>query len=110
MRLGGWTRIGIVASVLWAVVGGVYVRSAELNQAEPRIRENYKVCGNLAVTQPSEWEACMSRMRLSTADYTSAAQFKALVAAFVPIPFAWLFVWIGVRTTRWVSAGFRKSA
>ncbi len=52
----------------------------------------------------------MSRMRLSTADYTSAAQFKALVAAFVPIPFAWLFVWIGVRTTRWVSAGFRKSA
>ncbi len=46
MRLGGWTRIGIVASVLWAVVGGVYVRSAELNRAEPRIRENYKVCGN----------------------------------------------------------------
>ena len=42
MRLGGWHRIGIVLSVLWAVGAGWYQRTADVRHAADLDQLTYK--------------------------------------------------------------------
>jgi hypothetical protein len=112
-RLGGWTRLAIVASVLWALGSGFYtindiaidegrLRSAEYSfvfatcsneqTAEQTIRAKNRNCGEEA------WAAWSRPAKLS--------RWPALIVALGPLPFVWLFGWVIFLTARWVRAGF----
>ena len=48
VHLGGWQRLGIVASVLWAISAGVVAREADLRRAEGAMNFAYRVCSENA--------------------------------------------------------------
>ena len=103
-KLSGWKRIGIVASVIWAVGGFLWV-----NYNEPS-RYNF-------ILEGRSW--CMSHP-----DYTmNAAQCdveytkmwneatkniwqEAVVFALVPIPFGWIIIGGLFGVARWIRTGF----
>jgi hypothetical protein len=44
MRLNGWQRIGIVASVVWAIGGPIYVENATDNEALATFVRVHRAC------------------------------------------------------------------
>ena len=46
--LGGWTRLGIIASVLWAIGAWFYVNKVALKAASDYSGLMYKVCTDAA--------------------------------------------------------------
>jgi hypothetical protein len=103
-RLNGWQRIGIVASVVWAL--GAFVHAlAQPNWAD-RI---FTSC--LENVEPGGSDRCVQRHHRENLPIALAEQRKVAVAnALVPPPFGWLFVYMVLGIVRWVRQGFSPAS
>lgn len=105
MRLNGWQRVGIVASIFWALGGAFWGNEIGLHEGDTA-----EAIEHICAAEPhADLDACM---RQFDKDWTAAIQYHWYYAAFVglvPIPLAWLFVYGIARLVRWISAGFRVS-
>jgi hypothetical protein len=115
MRINGWQRIGIVASVIYA--GVVYNRTvdkAEMRYAKVRVDEEmrceeehsrkgesfdqyFPTCDALGKTNGG--------MERSLRDIRESEE-EAWTAALLPIPFAWGLVYFALFVVRWIKRGF----
>jgi hypothetical protein len=103
VKLNGWRRIGIVASVVWMV--GAYFSTLDRKSA---IDTEMAVLVDEAciAARPQNQPVCDDRMR---ADITRAIPTERQDAAFValvPIPTAWGFVYVFIFLVRWVRRSF----
>jgi hypothetical protein len=105
----GWARLGIVLSVVWAVVVFFYVRNSDLERAGKVSNLTYSTCSDAkAAAKSYDFEECSkeaSRTYLSMDPGPS----NAFVGALLPLPFMWLAVWLVVAVVRWVVRGFRAA-
>ena len=116
-RLNGWQRVGIILSILWIPVGGVWALKAfgpPENIPEPPF---FNLCLEQEAKQPTpnaarcndaaqKWYASLFKLRnLQHAN----AERLALWYAFLPIPIAWLLVYCVSWMVRWVRRGFQPS-
>jgi len=53
MRLNGWQRIGIVASVIWAIGAPIYLDHVAQNDASERFSTYYELCRNVPSNDPN---------------------------------------------------------
>jgi uncharacterized membrane protein len=105
MRLNGWQRLGIVASVIWIFVGGFLGNSLGIHEGDWAV-SMYKLCLHAS----PDWNTCS---KIFDRDYVEAVQYHwyyAAILAFVPIPIAWLVGWGFVALVRWVRSGFKPSS
>jgi hypothetical protein len=105
MRLGGWVRLGIVASVIWAIGAYLYQMNVVTDRAARFANTDQAVCYIEQKTQPDL--DCSKAWRDGFDKSMGYSWGVPTVAALVPIPFGWLFVWLTVVVVRWVRAGFR---
>ena len=105
MRLNGWQRIGIVASVLWVISGGLWGNSVGLSQGD-YVAEAYKRCLAAHLGQSDDSAACSAEFKKDWPEAIKYHWHYAAAFAFIPIPLAWLAVWGLVSLVRWVRAGF----
>jgi uncharacterized membrane protein len=102
MRLNGWQRIGIVASVIWIFVGGFWGNNIGIHEGDWAINL-YRVCLD---ANPNGWDECTKTF---DSNYVAAVQYHwyyAAFLAFVPIPLAWLIAWGLISLARWIRRGF----
>jgi hypothetical protein len=108
MRLNGWVRIGIIASVAWVFVGGYLGNRLVVNQAAESMMTTLQLCNyHPEGAPPTRSPAVCGRQ--ANAAWDEAVKdhwWAAAIVAFVPIPFAWLLVWGLVALVRWVRARF----
>jgi hypothetical protein len=102
MNLNGWQRLGVVASVLWLVIGALYGNNAGLAQGD--------VCLMLLDTCSVDAETCIRHFQTSYDAATANHWLYARGYAVVPVILGWLFAWALVAVVRWVRAGFSKAA
>jgi hypothetical protein len=92
-RLNGWQRLGIVLSALWVLVGGLWGRH---------------------LTVAPYFDCIKSAPNIDTMNfcerYLQDWGSTAMLIALVPIPIAWLLVYIVVWTVRWIRRGFQPAA
>lgn len=103
--LNGWQRLGIVASVVWALYGvwwGLKLRY------DP-IWETYSDCLGAADSGLGTDEACRGMLQQSLAVADVDKWLATAFVALVPIPIAWLIVYGLLRLVRWVRRGFAPS-
>ena len=106
-RLNGWQRIGIVLSTLWAVVGGLWGYHIATQGAIASPLEHYKSC----ISQPYYDDECSHTLDEEfAAGLRDQWAFAVTMAGLVPIPVAWLLVYMVVWTVRWIRRGFQLSA
>jgi hypothetical protein len=108
----GWYRVGILASVVWAIGGGIWGNSVGIAKAHWVIAA-YKECLEQRSIQPdgsvpsdTDWTPCTLRFNR---DYKAAVADHWLYAAMfglVPI----LLGWLGVPLVNWIRAGFAVRA
>ncbi|MGA8086709.1 MAG: hypothetical protein WCA10_05335 [Terracidiphilus sp.] len=115
-RLNGWQRIGVVASVVWALYG-LYLVDYSYEEAKEAAKGEYRDCIQLA--DPSSGAARPSKgMKLSDIQHCVDAEGARNDAArddaygefieisVLPIPLGWLAVYGLVVLFRWIRAGF----
>jgi hypothetical protein len=107
MRLNGWQRIGIVASVCWVIGGGLWTMGRITDVATfPSKAELHRCMSD----SQSDMKVCEARFDrdFNAAMNAAANHFWQTVAinTLVPIPIAWLIVYGLVGLVRWIKAGF----
>jgi hypothetical protein len=109
MRLNGWQRIGIVASVIWAVGAPIYMDNTAERDAYHRWFSAYDLCRDVPTNEP---EVCVQRVSKAH-DNVPRYHFTSANGAFValaPIPLGWLLAYALVYLMRWIRAGFAPSS
>ena len=105
MRLSGWTRIGIVLSVLWTAGSFFYYENFQEELLQALATECAKIpTERLREVCVDNWrKSLQSRMPLN------GGKIFSLMAALGPVPFGWIFGFIVLRLARWIRAGFHRS-
>ena len=108
MRLNGWQRIGIVASVIWAIGAPIYLDSVAQNEARERFKLSYGLCRDIPTNDPNRCSERASQQADTVQRYRLLTD-KAIVAvvSLVPIALGWLLVYVLVGLGRWIRAGFK---
>lgn len=110
MRLSGWQRLGIIASVVYALI--VFFHEYEKHN---KVTVEYaglmdRICRNSKETEVPKGGAPKDCSTAWTDAYREKGEHDvtlALFVALVPIPFYWLFAWIARFLYRWVRRGFQ---
>ena len=104
MPLNDWQRIGIAASIIWAIGAPMYLDHAARDEASAAFLRYYKACRDV----PSIRSEQASRQKDTVPRYRFLTD-KANVALVVlpPIVLGWLIAYALVYLRRWVGAGFR---
>ena len=99
-RLNRWQRIGIVLSMLWAAVGGLWGDHIAIQEGGAIPIAHYKRC----ITQPDyDDDECSAAFDEEYAVGVRGHWGFAAMAALIPIPVVWLLVYILVWTVRWMT-------
>ena len=117
MNLGGWARIGVVASVIWFLAGGIVGNNIAIGDAGRTTQLWFDGCVAANKRQLGEygpyekvWTPCWNEHGAQFAKNVEGHWFVALAFALIPIPIAWLLGWLAISCTRWIVRGFAKVA
>ena len=96
MRLISWRRLGIIASVVWVVVGPSYFHLSREDNDRRIAGDRYQLCIKQVWAKKGGVEGCNKELRqaVAIAHWSSWAQL-----AFIPVGFAW--VWVGPSCSWW---------
>lgn len=119
MKVNGWQRIGIVASLLWALGAGIYERN---RIDEDATKYSLYVTGNLCLqiakqtvtvdgpeTETDLYLKCVIKTHEeaeSMRALTGESILKLLSFSFVPVVAGWLLAYLSLMTFRWIRVGF----
>lgn len=105
MKINGWQRIGVVASVLWALGGGVYEGKRRLQYAD----DFYSNTMDRICPQRDSFSECMQQAG-KTYEYMRAFNghdvLEILFVSIVPVVAGWLLAYLSIMAFRWVKVGF----
>lgn len=104
-RLNGWQRIGIIASVLWAI-GGFFAMQVEVSDRAARFAEGM-TAGCYQVKSAAQCSADWSEHFQAV---QRPGQLDVVLFALVPIPLGWGIAYLCLWLARWVRRGFQQSA
>ena len=113
MRLNRWQRGGIVLSVVWAVVGGIWGLSAVDNPTALQ-RAFCDAMGQLYARTPDylephdpapEQDDCYTVTADRWKKYGHDRVIIPLIFGLAPIPIAWLVIYGLVGVVRWIRRG-----
>jgi hypothetical protein len=105
----GLKRIGIILSVLWVVIGGLWVRGKVLDDMGFLAKLELHNCTTL---HPDDTDQCYAKFDAMWQHDVPAVwlNINTAIWTFVPLLLAWVLFYIIARLTRWVAAGFRQDA
>ena len=111
VKLNGWKRIGIIASVVWILGAGLYTYDSQIENDSRSIASTHIECdSNLAGKTGDAWEKgfdeCDKRADDSLALTITNARLAAALVALVPVPPGWGFAYLVLFLVRWVKHGF----
>ena len=98
-RLKGWQRTGIVLSVLWAIFGGWWGNAHIVSP----MKDEMNRC---LVLHPANSDEVNCRKLYVPRVVES--KYITLAIALIPIPVAWLLVYIVVGAARWIRRGLQS--
>ena len=115
VKINGWQRIGIVASVVWIVGSGLYTYESEI-EGTAQLRVNtYDICmisaqGGIGTPdgQPNRLTNQCDKKATDAVSGIRPRQSAALFA-FIPVLLAWGFTYLVLFLLRWVKRGFVPS-
>jgi hypothetical protein len=107
MRINGWQRLGVVASVAWVLIGPLYFSNRAIDYAREMAASSYKICNDAPSLSPEQCKRDYDSTYKMYADQYLGWTNLAIMA-FGPIPFTWLLVYMVIWIVRWIKIGFKQ--
>jgi len=112
-KLNGWKRIGIIASVVWILVAGIYAYQLEFKSNLDLANFVYASCLRDAADKTGDtWATadgeCGKKLIDSFGSAGPDARVMAELVAFVPVPRGWGLVYLVLFLVRRVKRGFMR--
>lgn len=110
----GIKRLGIIASVLWVLAGGIWNLESVDKARRDRVSDTYISCTHTADALHQSEEPCENAMKAGYAAlYSSGSrndQFtEVLIGTLVPLFLAWVLAYVLTWLGKWVFTGFREN-
>jgi len=102
LRLNGWQRLGVVASIAWALGGGYWGNDLGIHEGDYVVNA-YSTCLETSGGDDAPCQRAFFR------DYPQAVKYHwadAAIVGLVPIPLGWLLAYGIIALWRWVARGF----
>ena len=112
-KLNGWQRIGIIASVVWILGGGMGTYFSELDSASRFIASDHVSCdaslwGETGDARDKGYKECNQQAGDAFAVALSNARLEAALVALIPVPLGWGVAYLSLSLVRWVRRGFKS--
>jgi hypothetical protein len=110
-RLNGWQRIGIVASILWAISTAVYLNLWYWEHAYESAARLAKSCENIAPEyRAQEDKDCWHSYPKNIALYMNGLGFwhDYMPFSLMPILLGWIIAYVVIAVVKWIKRGFAK--
>jgi hypothetical protein len=88
----GWTRVGVVLSVVWLLAGGYWGNSRGLHKGDFAVTQ-FTLCMANSRSPDNASGACLDQFDRDYAQAIKDHWRDALIVGVVPIPVAWLLVY-----------------
>lgn len=113
MKLNGWKRVGIIASVVWILGAGAYTYNSQIDEASEVISSDHVACdsylaGKTGDARTTGFDECNKHANDSLAVVITDARLGAALVAFVPVPLGWSLTYLVLFLVRWVKRGFMR--
>ena len=99
--LSGWQQIATVLSVLWAIGAWFYTINSFERDAKLISERMYDDC---VVHRSETAEDCYNIMKQTHHVQMALGRKQAAARALLPIPLAWIAIWLLNRTVRWITS------
>jgi len=104
--MGRWIRIGIVLSVIWALVGGSWGNNWAINEASKLTSAQVDNCLSANRARPRSkdgdiWTPCWEQFGENYLRNVQGHWSAAAMVGLVPIPIAWFMACMFVGLYRW---------
>jgi len=139
MRINGWQRIGIVASVVWMLVAGIYTLNVTSDADLEAAARIYRDCADIRDDANQRQREYCWQQSAKSADYSAVfnkcvqefeaknpdtcskrsadyavnslpnERIEAAAVALIPLPLAWGFAYLCLFLVRWVKRGFPRT-
>jgi hypothetical protein len=106
MRLNGWKRIGIIASVVWAIGAFVHYSGKAMDFYQSFANTEVQSCLDANGGKELPDVGCLRRGEDDAVAHLPEAREEGAIYALFPIPFAWGIVYLVIFVVRWVRRGF----
>jgi hypothetical protein len=98
MHLTKAQRIGVIASLAWAIAAYLVITRIDYHRAALEVETTRALCSNLQASTNSNVPRCEAEEAKTWNNWTNETVLKGLAVAILPIPFGWLFadfvVWL----------------
>jgi hypothetical protein len=108
MKLNGWKRIGIIASVVWMLGAGLYTFTATTDSEIKTASELTLSCESAHNWRGSDYCDKQSTDYLATNAAKWNPRIESAIVGIVPVPFAWGLAYLVLFLVRWVKRGFES--
>ena len=113
VKVNGWKRIGIIASVVWILGAWIHTFNSVTDSASEAMASIQVRCdSNLAGKTGGAWDEgfneCNKQANESLAKANKDARLWATLVAFVPVPLGWGFTYLILFQVGWVRRGFMQ--
>lgn len=106
MKLNGWKRIGIVASVVWIIGAYGHTMDTALDADAKFSVEIVQSCISAHNGQEVGDNECLKRGEDYVVNNIHNNQIAAALVAIVPVPLGWGFAYLVIFLVRWIKRGF----
>lgn len=114
MKLNGWQRLGLIASVCWVVVGGMWVNGHVIDDLGAPIVATYRRCldsrsvqSDGTIPKDTDWASCTAAFNRDFGPAVTNHWVYAAAYTLIPIPIVWLVAYGIALLFRWVRVGFK---
>jgi len=109
LKLGRWQSIGVLASIVWIVGGGLWIHqrvvyrlSAPARYASSDCLDARAVQRDGTIPKDMNWEPCIKKFRSDFLSAVANSEFYAAGFTLAPLPLFWLVLYGAVRLGRWI--------
>lgn len=108
MKLNGWQRLGIITSLLWIPCAYVYTLDAVYSRDSNLAVKVLMACEDNVARGIGSQEVCDRDYSSSTDVFFREDRKVAALVALVPVPCAWVLVYLITYLVGWVRRGFKQ--
>jgi hypothetical protein len=110
LKLNGWEKIGIIASLAWILGAGLHTLHAQIRDASKTIASDRVACdsdlsGMTDEAKKKASEACNEHAQDALAAATVNARLIAVMVALLPVPVGWGVGYFGPFLAVWARRG-----